>query len=127
MLVWFATALLAQDQADRWVEVGQYEDRRVHVDALTLRRETPRVIYWVRHIYEVPLADGTLEARYEEDVDCEARSIGPRSFVMRNRAGEIIDSGVFSARDREMRQPIDPGTMREAIYEALCSPVGLPI
>lgn len=120
MLGWIVTAALAQAQAERWVEVGLYADRRVHIDAVSLRREPPHVVYWVRHTYNVAQADGTLEARYEEDVDCDARSIGPRSYVMRNRSGEIIDSGIFAPELRQQRQPIDPGTMREAIFEALC-------
>ena len=107
---------------DRWVEVGGSDSSTAYVDTQTLQRNGTDVTVWVKYVLENPKTDKAGDTYDEELVfhvyHCASRQNTVKVVSQRLR-GNPVWSKELKSYEQE-RKNIMPGTVNEAVMEAVC-------
>ncbi|MBV2208115.1 MAG: S1C family serine protease [Thermomonas sp.] len=106
----------------RWVEVGSSDLSTAYVDTQTLQRNGTDVTVWTKFVLDRPKTDKAGDT-YDEELrldayHCASRQSTTKFFSQRLR-GSLVWSHEYKSYEQD-RGSIQPGTVGEAIMEAVC-------
>ena len=103
-------------RADDWRFVSASRDSLWALDASTIQRSGPRVLFWGLNLHRVTQAEGLDYIMIQGAIDCDARTLGLQATLEYNAAHVMFRSSPPNG----ATIPITPSSIGGYLYDIVC-------